>query len=376
MACFLILASQIFTRGEDVKKLFCFLTILFVTTNSFSNINTFKVMHYNILAKHLGNNFEPWFMYSDLMEGDEYLDKCDLVKEIMYCQDCNGGYLYPSLRKIVDRLKLGSNGEYQEDTCQNPYRDLFDCKYLQSLMHYQNEYFSWKKRLPKILTRIDSENPDILSLVELDAVHEIGSSLQEKGYQFVYAKRPKSADGIGIFFKRSLFSSEGHDIIHFKSGKENHNRIALLVRLKHQSSDAHILFVSTHLMREPEDLQKEGLRVQESIQLLNKITSIADKMTEPYHVIITGDLNADQNSRTLEVFRSNGYKTATQKNADLITSVTCQRKMKLDYILFNSEDYFLEVTNLSELMNVPNEGPIPNKTHGSDHLPLVANFKY
>ncbi|NRA47217.1 MAG: hypothetical protein HRU09_19885 [Oligoflexales bacterium] len=231
------------------KSIIC--VFLIVSQFALGSVSSYKVMHYNILAKHLGNNFEPWFKYSDVGDQDLLRQQSCSVKDLMYAKDQDGNYKYPSLRKVIDQLSIVDEGEADRDFTFPPYTHIFSCEHILSILDFHNRYFDWDKRQPKILQRIQDEQPDLMSLVEFDAIVDIGQALENMGYRSIYAKRPNSKDGIGFFYNDKIFSLERYEIVEFQSDECSHNRIGLIARLRKRSSDEPLIFVSTHLMREP-----------------------------------------------------------------------------------------------------------------------------
>ncbi|NRA44995.1 MAG: hypothetical protein HRU09_08585 [Oligoflexales bacterium] len=87
------------------------------------------------------------------------------------------------------------------------------------------------------------------------------------------------------------------------------------------------------------------------------------------------EFKAVPSSTTLDLYRTFGFQMASGLDSELVSTVTFQRKIKTDYILFSHKESFLELVNIHELSQEHLE-PIPNHTHGSDHFPIVVNFKY
>ena len=92
------------------------------------------------------------------------------------------------------------------------------------------------------------------------------------GYDSAYRKRPRavSKDGCGIFWRRNLFRLEGQDHLDFvdqydpETDWTSKDRCSLFVLLRHVHSGERVLFISTHLARNPEDCTQTKTRAKQA----------------------------------------------------------------------------------------------------------------
>ena len=217
------------------------------------------------------------------------------------------------------------------------------------------EVFAWHVRRPKIVQTVLSLDADLVSLVELDQYESFfRGAFENAGYGSLWMKRPRpeSADGCAILYKKNkmeLIASHGfsyHDDLH----ATRRDRVALmaLFSVKHgcQGEDNRILFVSTHLARNPENEQQTLVRIRQVCELmleLRKFASSHDCMHVP--VVVAGDWNAGNMQRlrfmALALFSLQslvhsahplllgGMDVPTSK-----TSFTLHRRSRIDYLMY------------------------------------------
>lgn len=230
---------------------------------------------YNILASYLGDNRLPWFLYGIELP----TERREAVMARFYERDEAGSYKHAGWPSYV----TGLLSETEQA----------------AVLQADARFFSWELRRGRILRVIAGLDADLLSMVELDQFDTtFKPALEARGYASVYKKRPRavSCDGCGIFWKTSRFRLVASDALEFVDGVDAtgaavKDRVGLMVLLEHVSG-AKLIFVSTHLARNPEDEHQTTRRVRQAAQLFQRLTEFAarhDAMAHP--VMLAGDLN-------------------------------------------------------------------------------------
>ena len=212
----------------------------------------FVCAQYNILAGYLGDNRQPWFLYGI----DCPPPRRDEIMKKFYQRGEDGRYVNAGWPKYVDGILSAEEKATVE--------------------RIDEKHFSWTSRKPRLLEEILRLDADLLSLVELDDYEEyFKPELHARGYSSVWKKRPRdsSKDGCGIFFRTSTFDLVAHDSIEFVdhedpvTKKKQKDRVGLLAFLRHVSG-RQVIFISTHLARNPEDPKQTKSRAKQAAQLL------------------------------------------------------------------------------------------------------------
>eukprot|EP00439_Symbiodinium_sp_Y106_P084247 s159_g25.t1 len=237
---------------------------------------TVSVMQYNILASYLGKNTQPWFLY--------------------------GADISPEER---ERIFARFNERGPDGTPKHRWPDyatgILRPEEITAVEQYDT-FFRWEFRRQKLLEQIEIMDPDVLSLVELDDHGFFAECLCDE-WDSVFRKRPRasSADGCGIFWRRSKFeclASEGFDMVdgNDDKGREKRDRSCVMVLLKWRVAGPHILplvVVSTHLAKDPYNKAQTAIRVRQVTQIMDSLTKFTSKHKARHcPVVLLGDLNA------------------------------------------------------------------------------------
>jgi len=332
----------------------------------------FSVAQYNILAGYLGNNTEPWFLY--------------------------GVDMPPERRKQIVKKhgEKGADGKYVNVGWPNYVRGILSDDEIAKVEAIDAAHFAWEPRKLKLMATIKELNSDVLSLVECDHYDDyFKAELEKMGYDTIWSKRPRpgSHDGCCIAWKRSLFQLESpmaveeyvdrYDPVKKRTYKD---RIALLALLRFKGTSQKVLVVSTHLTRNPEDPAMDALRAKQIGQVLRRISEFTAELgcLDSTPVVLAGDLNAtsfqklrgianavtllagDATAHSLHPFTFDCKELPTGK-----TSVTAARDVRIDALLYQSQ--WLQLVD--SLKAPPLISPIPDATHPSDHVPIMATFE-
>lgn len=329
----------------------------------------FRVGQYNILAGYMGNNTEPWFLYG--IEMNEEKRK----------------------RVFESHGKRLPDGKPANPGWENYSRGVLTPEEIANVELINREHFAWEKRKDKLLKVIEDMDSDLLSLVECDYYEDhFKPALAAMGYESVWKKRPRPAskDGCCIAWRPDIFefidqhSVEYVDKYDPVAKRTFKDRIALMTLLRITLTGTVIVFVSTHLQRNPEDPTQDMLRARQVGQVVREMAEcVAKHNCKDAPVILTGDLNCTSFGRlrgianTVSLLNRCTYiHPFTFDAGDVptgVTSVTTARCMRIDALMYQSQR--LELMDVDDVPDLTPANPIPNEEHPSDHVPIVAQFR-
>lgn len=331
----------------------------------------FTVAHYNILASYAANNRNPWFLMPLNLSSQERA----AIMARYYEREASGGYRY----RFVDGYGgLLTPAQVEE-------------------VRVNDIGFKWDVRGPKLLREVQRLDADVLSLVEMDRFEEFRQVLAPT-HASAFTKRPRarSSDGSSLFWRRDRFEAIGAPInVTFEDWEprqaevHHEDRVMLAVALRDRLDGRVSVVASVHLMRNPEDVGKDPMRMLEVSQMMQALSCfVAD--VGAAGLIVMGDFNAVPESWT-HTFMLHGWQDCADSakgmrgafdaikwgSPDACTPVcttkTLARCMWVDYIFYSGRT--LELHGQPHIDPCP-KGPMPDEQHPSDHLPLRASFRF
>lgn len=147
-----------------------------------------------------------------------------------------------------------------------------------------------------------------------------------------------------------------------------------------------LIFVSTHLARNPESAEQGAIRLRQATELMVGLGRFADEhgCGGDVPAVVAGDWNAESFDEikcvTTALVGLLGMKSDAHSllySASDVpthrTSFTLLRQSRIDYLVY--PDTLLRLKNVRRAAH-DGASPIPNGEHPSDHLPIAADFQY
>ena len=367
----------------------------FRATTSPPEAPSFVVAQYNVLAGSLGSNTHPWFLHG---LADLSADRRAAITAKFYRRSAASGQL----------LKRGWPDHVVGILTAEEQRIVEDV---------DRRYFQWEVRKERLLQTVLDLNADLISLVECDHYESFWQvALERVGYRGVYKRRPRAGctDGCAIFVRQGVFELVAHSGVELTDRQERGetelpddlvsrvgetaDRVALLALVRHIPTRRQLIFVSTHLARNPEDKGKTKERARQIAQILYHVTQFAGEYETEVEapVILAGDLNdtslwhlGTMTKIKFGVADLIGHPfifTSRAATSPTPTSITSCRSVRIDYILLQPsllevcESVFemgQEETGEDECRIIPDaDDHIPNERHPSDHVPIAFRLRF
>jgi mRNA deadenylase 3'-5' endonuclease subunit Ccr4 len=356
--------------------------------------DTLKVIHFNVLAKSLGNNLNHWFLetHSDPRLSFEIPPEkfASKILEITSKKANNDtGWKY-SFAEWSERCASSTGAPHCDDL---DYGNYSRHPILASaILKTHSQFFEWSSREPRmkaLLERMMRDEADVMSLVEVDMVDWLKPLLEGNGYSMIQVARPgtegKAArDGTVIAYRRDRLELDEHSVcrIYYGSGgpRETGN-VGIAARFKTSLGGTRFWVLSTHLYKNPTGAREEGYRVEEVSELLE-----GDCRFDGAAKILLGDLNALPGSKTIKALEAAGYRNALAIFAESsasggigavpCTTATRARRDWIDHVFWKGEE--LVPIGTMEGFAFPSCGAgtrWPNAEIPSDHSPISTVFK-
>lgn len=328
------------------------------------------VMHWNVLARYLGRNTNPWFLHGIQLDRER---RSAVMRKYAEWDPRRGTARYAGWPSYVEGILTPSESARVEAV--------------------DAQYFAWERRFPQIVRRLESERADVVSLVELDEYDALRRRLAAE-YDSAFAPRPRpvSKDGCAIFWRRSEFSCLATKSVVFQ------DRSALLVLLqpcgRHVAHLPSIIFASTHLARDSDTKagSRDAVRARQLLVFASTLRAFAlesgpsaDLQTP---VVLCGDLNATSLAKLQGTALASALLGGVKVHPFLFqtqplmrrgsTSFTELRDVRIDTILYSSSrldaDAYVTQRGESHAAGGHNGAHIPDADTPSDHYPLLARL--
>lgn len=381
----------------------------------------FRVLQYNILAKSLGNNEEPWFLYgSNVSHGQR-----KLVVKKHSSRNKDGSLRFKGFKHYAEDLTEKQKKEITEHGLK-----FFDWasesrrgERLSQHIANQSADIIVLEEVDVFLDDADDGTPGIFSLIDASACEALQYSTQKLRVQLqtrsesrasgvvydgYFAKREARNDGVAILWKRARFEMSAWKRIIFQ-GTGPPDRVLGMVFLSDLQWKRTLLVIGTHLERNPEDPSKEEVRYLQMLQLLD-VTKASIGSYDA--VVLAGDMNADvleeRWTAAYQIMRDDmkphfaeafepmlARHKAEQKfcatkrrmheqppdleRKNLVechkfcTSRTHVRRVWIDYVFYSPHS--LHVKRMSGPELCPDD-PIPDSLYPSDHVPMLVDFSW
>lgn len=240
-----------------------------------------------------------------------------------------------------------------------------------------------ENRIPRILSNVEEENPDLIGFQEYTAIHnaQLSEALGDDYDSYVvYRDEPSFPNALfpeatPIFWRKSRFelldkgafwfTDTPDQMSVFKYVDENgttvtasHKRVTTWVKLLDNQTNKSIVYFNTHL----------GLSEQEKEFSINLLRERAMKFDCP--VIVTGDMNIQYDSE-LSIRLTEGFNDASKCSDNMRDSCTYQgygsASKRLDYIL--SKGLFAVTHKVRN-----NDTELYDGAYASDHFAVIAKL--
>ena len=257
-------------------------------------------------------------------------------------------------------------------------------------------------RLNNIVKEIETYNPDIVCLQEVDHADEISEALYKKGYSSEFhARGGRFPEGCQTLFKSEKFKLVHVEKLRFNQMIEEYgvnkrdfkrSNVAQLLVLELDGYNNSIIVGNTHLYWDP---SFEYVKLAQAHFLMHSIDNLKKKQKKDYPVVVCGDFNSKPDSRVYELIKR-GLPKERAKRKDILlhthqtplvsayesigdpyTNFASVFNGTLDYIFYSNSS--LSVTSLLEEVNADSP-PLqkykyaPNPIMPSDHIPIMATL--
>jgi len=333
----------------------------------------FDIVHYNVLADQAGSNMAPWFCYGAGLT------------------DAERTALYSRFYEHGDKYKRSKDKGWPVWA-----EGILSSKRIAAVEAKDRHLFKWEARRERLWAAVESvkcgcrkRSPDLVTLSECDHFDDFWRyHFDMAGYATHWRKRPRdvSNDGCAIAWRRSTFelvASGGFDFgPNAQSTRLDRCCAFALLRWRRDPS-VRLLVATAHLERDPQSSDRLITRGFQYGAIFRELLAFAGANdAEDVPVVLTGDLNAKDCdelagiARTLVRLLSSPTHPLLWSIMDAPTgptSVTEEREMRIDYVLYQSDRICLTGVG-GGVAKADLHAPIPDETHPSDHTPVAARL--
>jgi mRNA deadenylase 3'-5' endonuclease subunit Ccr4 len=236
------------------------------------------------------------------------------------------------------------------------------------------EFLEPSERIARVIDGLLGLSPDIACLQEVEPTvfEHVAAHLESHEYAGSYLQKGKNRpDGCATFFKSARFDEvQSIDLEYADSlaGQDATGHVAQLSVLKQGSRQ--LVVANTHLRWDPPDTQAfRSVGCAEASELMatcRQLLSVNDGL------LVCGDFNAGPKSDVVQVLIKAGLSFTHCHESNRNTSNANGEANTIDYIMHNRA---LLPTALP-LPVIDDLTPLPGPTEPSDHLPVVARFRW
>eukprot|EP01119_Soliformovum_irregulare_P019593 TRINITY_DN623_c0_g1_i5.p1 TRINITY_DN623_c0_g1~~TRINITY_DN623_c0_g1_i5.p1 ORF type:complete len:275 (-),score=63.23 TRINITY_DN623_c0_g1_i5:469-1293(-) len=128
---------------------------------------------------------------------------------------------------------------------------------------------TWSFRRQLLIKEMKDYDADVMLLADVDHFDDLQSAFGELGYDGIFCKRPTTADGCAIFYKRDKMQVETQQVLSFQDPSAHPNtNVALILILKLHSGDRfHAIATQFDVSENPNELRAQAVTLLQSITL-------------------------------------------------------------------------------------------------------------
>lgn len=242
--------------------------------------------------------------------------------------------------------------------------------YIRNHLYCESAFLKQYYRFHNLASRLVELKCDIIALQEMqqDTFNYMKNNLSN--YDCYFTQRSKHVDGLALFISKEKFTRESEFIdLHISDPTEGDRK--MLYAICRTNNNFKIILCTTHFSGGA----KRHLRAFEIEAITSHINSKYDLNNTGF--ILCGDFNftpEDQIYKNLTQTETYGLqlKNIFMGEEPPFTCYTEKFKKTLDYIFYSSK--WIEKTKNCSVLYPTEEGPYPNKSWCSDHIPLKAEF--
>jgi len=221
-------------------------------------------------------------------------------------------------------------------------------------------------RIPAVAGRVASMSAELICLqeVEIETFAAVRARLSSAGYAAEYSRRRGGKpDGLATFYRRETFDRVDARTLDYS---DNDGDIALVMIFNHAGRSIGV--INTHISWEPREAgERRGLK-----KIGELLSTCATNAEEASAWIICGDLNATPESQIVAALEHAGFDNAHRSLPNAHTCLVDGWAKTIDYIFF-SNDLSAEPR---EGAHVRADVPLPSAAEPSDHVPVMAGFRW
>ncbi|RMZ98372.1 hypothetical protein BpHYR1_020419 [Brachionus plicatilis] len=272
--------------------------------------------------------------------------------------------------------------------------------YMEDNSTVPKEVYEWSTyRLWRTLEELVQYNCDILCIEEADAYEQLKPYLHSIGYTSIFCPKFFSPcldmvpnvgpDGCAIFYKLSLFEPVNMSCEKIVTNSEVNSQIFIILQLRHRATNKVITLVCLHLKSKEDYHEKRQAQIGEVLKSLKShLNGAFEEGYQNHPVMLLGDFNGEPFEKFYDLIQNDqdlSLRDAYTMPDGSKQPTTIKKRKNDDGMIKRAIDYIFYTPNalkLTEYLDLPfeheniNKNGLPNLNYSSDHLSLVANFKF